>query len=100
MANTINLAQGLTADGDSVAVPIEGGQYLFAVSGAFGGGTVQIKVNVGAATGVPITGAAYTEAGAEVVWLPRCTVFVTLSDAVDASVNASLAELATRLERE
>ena len=97
--STKNMAVALAADGDTVAVQIEGGQYLLAVNGSFGGGTMQLKVNVGACVGVPVTGAAYTAEGAEVVWLPPCTAFFTLSGATAPVINAAISELSTKLDR-
>lgn len=94
---TQNIAN-VTADGDSAAVQVTAGQYLIAVGGSFGGGTVQVKVNVGNAVGVPITGAAYTAAAAEVIWLPSCTVFVTTTGSTTPDINVSVAELSTQLD--
>ena len=99
MSNTISLVEGLAADGDTVAVPVEGGQYLFAVAGTFGGGTVQLKANIGPVEGVPINGAAYSADSGEIVWLPRCTVYLTMTGSTTPNVTAALSELSTRLER-
>jgi hypothetical protein len=95
---TKTLAVALSADGNTASVQVEGGQYLIAVNGTFGGGTLQLKANIGPVAGVPITGAAYTAEGAEVVWLPACTVFFTLSGATTPSVNAAIAELSTKID--
>ena len=97
--STTNIVEALAADGDTTAVQVEGGQYLIAVNGSFGGGTMQLKANVGVCSGVPITGAAYTAEGAEVVWLPPCTVFFSMSGSTTPVVNAAISELSTKLER-
>lgn len=99
MTNTIPLTTALSANGDTAAVQVEGGQYLLALGGAFGGGTVQVKVNIGNVAGAPVNGAAYTAATAEIIWLPRCTVYLTLSGATAPNINAAMAELSTRLEK-
>lgn len=96
--STKNIVSGLTADGDTTAVQVQAGQYMIARNGAFGGGTLQVKANIGACAAVPITGAAYTDAGAEVIWLPTCTVFCTLSGATAPNVNVAIAELSTKLD--
>jgi len=92
------IAQSIVADGDTVAVPVESGQYFLALSGSFGGGTAQLKVNVGPAVDTPITGASYTVSTGEVIWLPDCTVYVTMSGSTTPSVSVALARLSTRLD--
>jgi hypothetical protein len=94
------VAQKLSGDGDSVPVQIEAGQYMIAVGGEFGLGTVQLRINIGPARAVPIDGAEYDEPKAEVIWLPSCTLYVTLSGALTAAdVNVALAELSTSFDR-
>lgn len=87
---TKNIATNVTANGDTTEVPVVAGQYMLAVGGTFDGASVAIKISVGAATGVPITGAVYTAPGAEIIWLPSCTMYMTVSSA-GASTDISLA---------
>ena len=88
--STITIVDGLVADGDSAAVQILAGRYMFAAGGAFGGGTLTFNVNIGPAIGVPVTDMSYTAPGAEIVWLPACTAFVTLVDSTSADINVAL----------
>lgn len=96
---TKTLADSVTSDGGTDPVSIPCGQYLLALSGEFGGATVQLHVNIGKATAVPITDAAYTAPSGEVVWLPNCTAYVvTTSASASTNVTVAIAELSTALD--
>lgn len=95
---TTVITENQTANGDSDTVPVESGQYLIAAGGVFDGGSVQINVNIGPATGVPVDGAVYTEPKAEVIWLPDCTVFATLTGATSPNVSIVVSPLVTQFK--
>lgn len=93
------VAQNITGNGDTAPIQIEEGQHFFAVGGNFDGATVQVMVNVGPAKAVPVTDAAYTAPGSEILWLPACTLFLRVSGVATAcDINAALAEVSTKLD--
>lgn len=94
---TTPIATNMTTNGDSAAVQVQAGRYLFAVGGTFDTATITFKVNIGPAVGVPISGMAYTAENGEIVWLPDCTAYVTLSS-VGAATNVSAALAPVSLE--
>ncbi len=66
---------------------------MIAVGGDFGGAAVQLKINMGPVRGAPIDGATYTAAKAELVILPACTLFATISGGTGHSIDLALASL-------
>jgi len=94
---TFVITQNQKVNGDTQSVPIQAGRYLFAVGGVFDGATVTFKLNIGPATGVPVAGMAYTAPIAEIVWLPACTAFITVS-VQGASTDVSVAMAPVALE--
>ena len=94
---TLILTNGLTADGDSAGVQVQAGQYLFAASGTFGGGTLKLMVSIGPDVVAPISEIAYIAADSDIVWLPNCVVHVNLSGATSPNVAAALAEVSAKV---
>lgn len=90
-----DLAQGVTSN----AVQISDGEYFLAVSGVFGGATVNLYANIGVASDTPITPVAYTSASSDIIWLPNCTVYVDVvgGDGTTA-INAAIAQVAAKRE--
>lgn len=92
---TTTIATNVSADGDTNAVKVQQGRYLFALSGEFDGATVDFKVNIGVAESCPVQDMSYTASNAVVVWLPNCTVFATVSSAgASTDLNMAIARLA------
>ena len=90
----------VTENGDHRLSPqIQDGQYLLALSGDFGGATIEFFVDVFPASEAPL-GISYTEAGTSITWLPRCQGFVRVSGAgPTTNVGVSCSELSSQHHR-
>lgn len=95
------IATDITTDGDTdLSEQIQEGQYFFGVSGDFDGATVELFANIGPAREVPILDISYTSPGSDIIWLPRCTMFLRVNGAgASTDINAAMSEVSTKLDR-
>jgi len=98
MTSTVVVATKVQQNTSSKPVTVEPGQYMLAVGGSFGSGTAQIWAQIGPDVVAPITDAAYTQPSAEVIWLPRCSIFVEVAGATAPNISVALGKLSTTLD--
>ena len=91
---TIVITENNSNNESTTAVQIEPGRYMLGVSGTLGGATVQFRANLGPVD-APIVGASYTAEAAELVWLPRCTLYTAITGGTAASISAVVAAVPT-----